>query len=138
MHKFTYGNVIYQTEYQALGDINPYRYRGYRYDSEIGMYYLNSRYYIPKTGRFLNSDGIQGQNGNILSSNMYAYCANNPILYIDPDGDSFIVALLVGAFVGGLAGLFGQMLSDQITSGITETYYHSSQETYIGHLSAVQ
>jgi len=127
-----YGNITYQTPSQSIGNINPYRYRGYRYDSEIKMYYLTSRYYNPTTGRFISSDGLLGQVGNVLSTNMYAYCANNPVLYIDPDGDSFFVGLLIAGIVGGLAGLFGQMISDSITSSITHTDYRSSQETYIG------
>jgi len=50
------GNAI--TDETNIGLINPYRYRSYRYDSEIDMYYLNSRYYNPEWGRFINADGI--------------------------------------------------------------------------------
>ena len=39
-----------------LGEINPLRYRGYIYDQETGLYYLQSRYYNPTWGRFLNAD----------------------------------------------------------------------------------
>lgn len=53
------------------------------------MYYLNSRYYNPQIGRFLNSDGLLGETGDILSTNMYAYCANNPVMYTDRDGHSW-------------------------------------------------
>jgi RHS repeat-associated protein len=66
--------------------INQYRYRGYRYDSEVNLYYLNSRYYNPETARFINADGIIGQVGNIQSTNMFAYCANNPVMYTDISG----------------------------------------------------
>ncbi|MCF7924803.1 MAG: RHS repeat-associated core domain-containing protein [Candidatus Izimaplasma sp.] len=88
-----YGSTVVNYTYDAYGNIsmstvndNSYTYRGYRYDSEINMYYLNSRYYNPEIGRFLNSDGIIGDLGGILSTNMYAYCQNNPILYDDPTG----------------------------------------------------
>ncbi|MDC7243330.1 MAG: RHS repeat-associated core domain-containing protein [Sphaerochaetaceae bacterium] len=84
------GNIVdidSELGYSTLADINPYRYRGYRYDSEISMYYLNSRYYNPEVGRFLNSDRVLGQQGNILSSNIFIYCQNNPIMLSDSQGD---------------------------------------------------
>ena len=65
---------------------NPFTYRGYYYDDEIGLYYLQSRYYDPATGRFLNADGVEylGANGDIYSYNLYAYCSNNPVMYTEP------------------------------------------------------
>lgn len=72
----------------SIGIDNPYRYRGYRYDEEISMYYLNSRFYDANIGRFINSDGLMGQQGNILGHNMYAYTQNNPVMYVDPSGMS--------------------------------------------------
>lgn len=50
------------------------------------MYYLNSRYYNPEIGRFINSDGLLGEFGSLATNNMYSYCANNPIMYTDPSG----------------------------------------------------
>ena len=65
--------------------INPLRYRGYYYDSETGMYYLQSRYYDPETGRFINVDGLVST-GGFLGFNMFAYCKNNPVMLSDPSG----------------------------------------------------
>ena len=70
----------------TLGVANPFRYRGYYYDTESGFYYLQSRYYDPEVGRFLNADGILGANQDILSYNLYAYCSNNPVNLSDPTG----------------------------------------------------
>lgn len=71
----------------TVGEKNPYRHRGYRYDSEIGLYYLNSRYYNPEWGRFINADGLVGVSGDLLGHNMFAYCQNNPVNPTDSNGD---------------------------------------------------
>jgi RHS repeat-associated protein len=62
---------------------NPFRYRGYYYDSDLGMYYLQSRYYDAKICRFINSDSYTSTGQGILSTNMFAYCINNPVNRVD-------------------------------------------------------
>lgn len=69
----------------TLGKLNPFRYRGYVYDEEIGSYYLRSRYYSPVLGRFLNADSILMIN-SIIGHNGFAYCKNNPYMRVDYDG----------------------------------------------------
>jgi RHS repeat-associated protein len=84
-----YGNIIdeyIRTGYQHIFDHNSYTYRGYRYDSNIELYYLNSRYYSPEVGRFINTDGLLGSTGNITDTNMYVYALNNPVMRVDPSG----------------------------------------------------
>ena len=66
---------------------NPFRYRGYYFDSELGFYYLNSRYYDPAVGRFINADTLVSTGQGILGYNMFAYCNNNPTLFCDCSGD---------------------------------------------------
>ncbi|MEG0772705.1 RHS repeat-associated core domain-containing protein [Clostridium sp.] len=73
-------------------------YNQYRYDTENGLYYLQSRYYNPEWGRFINADTIVGEVGEPISHNMFAYCNNDPVNMEDPDGD---IAWWVGAAVGG-------------------------------------
>ena len=81
-----YGNVISATG--TLAGINPIRYRGYYYDAETGFYYLQSRYYDPATGRFVNADFLLSIGKGIIYNNIFAYCLNNPIKYLDASGDS--------------------------------------------------
>ena len=74
----------------TLADINPLRYRGYYYDAETGFYYLQSRYYDPEIGRFINADSYASTDATgLLSTNMFAYCENNPVMRVDPTGELF-------------------------------------------------
>ena len=70
----------------TLGTLNPLRYRGYVYDVETGLYYLQSRYYNPEWGRFISADAYISTGQGVLGHNMFAYCLNNPIMYADPCG----------------------------------------------------
>ena len=78
------GNAI--TDQNHVANRNPIRYRGYYYDTESGLYYLNSRYYDPVTGRFINLDGVMGVNHNMVTYNLFAYCGNNPVTRYDNTG----------------------------------------------------
>ena len=67
--------------------MNPFRYRGYVYDFETGLYYLQSRYYDPETGRFISADDqMAGVGGDLLGYNLFAYCQNDPVNQVDPTG----------------------------------------------------
>ncbi len=73
----------------SLGSLNPFRYRGYIYDEETGFYYLNSRYYDPETGRFINADDatmVALSPKSISDKNLFAYCDNNPVMRVDTSG----------------------------------------------------
>lgn len=90
----SFGNILSIKDYnnQDIVDssnvaiVNPYRYRGYYYDREIDMYYLNYRYYNPKWGRFINPDNAFTIIKSIMSPNLFIYCDNCPISKIDPEG----------------------------------------------------
>ena len=71
----------------TLGVLNPLTYRSYIYDHETGLYYLQSRYYNPTWGRFLNADAFVSTGQGLLGNNMFAYCNNNPVIYIDISGE---------------------------------------------------
>ena len=88
----------------TLADINPLRYRGYYYDAETGFYYLQSRYYDPEIGRFINADSYASTDATgLLSTNMFAYCENDPVNKSDPDGE--VAHLAIGAVVGAIANV---------------------------------
>ena len=76
-----WGNILSVTGSMAdtLGESNPLRYRGYVYDQETGLYYLQSRYYDPEVGRFLNADALVSTGQGLLGNNMFAYCLNKAI-----------------------------------------------------------
>ncbi len=85
--KPTITNVAGTTESTNLIARNPYLYRGYHYDHETGLYYLNSRYYDPETGRFVNADSLMGTTGeSVQGYNLFAYCFNNPVNMSDNSG----------------------------------------------------
>ena len=94
----------------TLGAQNPLRYRGYVYDTETGLYYLQSRYYNPAWGRFINADAYASTGQGIIGNNMFAYCGNNPVIRHDPTGQFGLTATIfgiaiwkIGVAVAGLA-----------------------------------
>lgn len=92
----------------ALGHNNPLRYRGYVYDNETGLYYLNSRYYNPVWGRFINAD--EQLNDDILGNNMFAYCSCNPISRTDNSGKGWVFACaVVGLIAGGVTKIISNV-----------------------------
>jgi len=102
-----WGDVTYS--YDAFGNektestgSNPFRYSGEYYDEETGFIYLRNRYYDPSTGRFINEDPIKD------GLNWYVYCGGNPVMFVDPTGETaaFIAG---GAIIGGFVGALSQV-----------------------------
>ena len=80
-----WGNVTCDNIYPVVTH-NPLLYRGYVYDMETGLYYLQSRYYNPEWGRFINADAISATGQGFVGNNMFAYCNNNPVNFYDEAG----------------------------------------------------
>lgn len=100
-----------------LAALNPCSYRGYDYDEETGYYYLQSRYYDPEIGRFLNSDdaAFLEANGTILGYNLFSYCCNSPISIEDKSGHFGTPIQWACAIIGALVGIpFGKWLANKL------------------------
>ena len=100
----SWGNVLTATG--VMAEVNPFRYRGYYYDSETGLYALQSRYYDPQTGRFLNLDDFDTlavTPEELTDKNLYAYCDNNPIMRVDRGGEFWGA---IARFVGGVVAQY--------------------------------
>ena len=96
-----------ETTNNALAHANPIRYRGYYYDDDTGLYYLNARYYSPKWRRFISPDDTSYLDPETVNGlNLYCYCGNDPVNFIDPSGHFVLTisALLTGIAIGAAVG----------------------------------
>ncbi|MBR7177764.1 MAG: hypothetical protein IKD26_06100 [Clostridia bacterium] len=107
-----YGKCTIVTDTYNIARANPFRYRGYYWDSDLELYYLMSRYYDPQTGRFINADSLEYLDSETIGGlNLYSYCGNNPVMYADPSGHIAISTLILcslaliglGLTIGGVA-----------------------------------
>ena len=142
-----YGNHIVldengneDTSLTSIGHLNPFRYRGYYFDEESGLYYLNSRYYDPETGRFISPDILtilDETKGQINGLNLYMYCRNNPIMYIDSNGcfaisfGALLSGILIGVGIGASIGFISAAYSDYKDDGIL---FNGDLLNYIGSI----
>ena len=138
----------------TLGAMNPFRYQGYVYDAETGLYYLNSRYYNPAWGRFINADSeVAGIGGDARGSNLFEYCFNNPVNMSDPGGNwpkwvsglldiaSGVTQILAGVAMATAAAATGVgiavgigMIANGITtawSGVSQIYNYRTGTNYL-------
>ncbi len=146
IHTRQFVDISTQTSYtqsglnnKTIALLNPFRYRSYYYDEETGLYYLNSRYYDPQIGRFINADNISTLDVTQIALNglnLYAYCLNNPVNETDEDGNmawwlklllgitfivvgAFITALTAGTGTGFWAAFGSALLTSTIQTGIS-------------------
>ena len=119
-----------------IANKNPFRYRSYYYDTETGLYYLNSRYYDPEIGRFINIDDISVLNVTNIALNgvnLYAYCLNNPVNEVDENGYflSFLIGMLIGALIGTVIGAASYGIS-YLYKGITTGNWEFNTAEFLG------
>lgn len=108
-----WGNFTVGTNVDGIAFVNKFRYRGYYYDSDTGYYYLQTRYYDPQMGRFLNADEIGYLDPETIHGcNLYAYCKNNPIMGIDPMGTFELFTLIAIAALVVLS-IVDEIISDK-------------------------
>ncbi len=108
----------FQIGYHNAGNLtpailNPFAYRGYYYDADLNLYYLNSRYYDQNTRRFISPDAQISD--DILGKNLYLYCGNNPVTRKDDTGEGWLFAAICGA-VGALFNA-GEKVVSNISEG---------------------
>ncbi len=138
--------VVATSGYETLAQLNPFRYRGYFYDVETGLYFLKTRYYDPEIGRFINIDEVSYLDAEAINGlNLYIYCDDNPIMGYDPDGTwnwkkfwktAAVVVVAVAAVAltvvtlgtaapavtAGIVGGVAAASASIITQGVTEGY----------------
>ena len=113
-----WGEVLVSSDASGFGlaQINPLRYRGYYYDQETGLYYLQTRYYDPKVRRFLNADDasvLTKDPEQLTEKNLYAYCDDNPVMYRDDTGMFDIVSGIFGAVTNVATTYFAAKVTGQ-------------------------
>jgi RHS repeat-associated protein len=105
----------------TVGAKNPYRYRGYRYDNESGLYYLQSRYYDPVTSRMLNADNtdvLTATPEDLTDKNLFAYCDNDPINRDDKSGDFWEYSAAGVGALGAGAGISWGAIGGTVLAGL--------------------
>lgn len=109
------GNILQLTDYYPFGDSrieettetyhNDYTYTGKERDEDTELLYYEARYYDSTIGRFISLDPWGGDTADPQSFNKYAYVRNNPLKYVDPDGEKvWLYARRLNSF-GGSAGV---------------------------------
>ena len=137
-----WGNCATLQDANGIATLNPFRYRGYYFDQENDLYYLQSRYYDPETCRFVNADDISYLDTETIGGlNLYAYCGNNPVMAVDPEGTAWlewvlgimiiIAAVALSVVTAGIAapisaalggGLWGTIIGGAIAGAIVEPF----------------
>ena len=135
----SWGKLVSISGSQAdtIGEMNPFRCRGYYYDTESGLYYLQSRYYDPEIGRFINADGWLGANGDILAYNLLAYCGNNPVNLSDPTGEvaASTIVLCASILIAATAETFSPAGQERVQKAINEpSFYNITNQLTLGAL----
>ena len=133
-----WGHCMVGANVDGIAELNPFRYRGYYYDSESGLYYLMSRYYDPQIGQFISPDTQDYLAPDTIGGvDLYAYCNNNPVMYVDPTGHvaiSILIWIIVGAAVLTTAGAIAYGVIEEETIVLDLSYTTLDGGKYGGSL----
>lgn len=111
-------NPNMQDDVTFVGNVNPWRFKGYYYDVETSLYYITSRYYDPEIGRFISPDSVDYLDPTTINGlNLYAYCGNDPVNRVDPTGH-FWASLFVGILIGAAIGFGTTAYADYKNDGV--------------------
>ena len=122
---------------ETLGKDNPYRFKGYYYDEETGMYYLKSRYYQPEICRFISADDISIMLDNPMSlwdKNLYVYGDNDPVNKKDDDGE--IAQFVAMGIIGAVTNVGISFIASKVT-GQDYGWKDAVVDAAVGALSAI-
>ena len=114
---------------ETLGSVQPFRYRGYVFDEKTGLYYLRSRYYNPQWGRFVNADKLVSTFQKSSKHNLFSYCGNSVISYMDPDGLFAIQGLLLAGVLAACTLLLSGCAA-KTDYGAASTYKPTTSTKY--------
>ena len=116
-HKVCDDNETVRTEEEFIGNINPFRYRGYYYDVETQLYWVSSRYYSPELCRWISPDSIEYLDPQSINGlNLYCYCYNNPIMYKDSAGNFPEIIWIFGDIISGFTEQLGSIILEQASN----------------------
>ncbi|MDE6241815.1 MAG: hypothetical protein K2M08_05310 [Anaeroplasmataceae bacterium] len=133
-----YGNHRILINKDDIANINPIRYRSYYFDIETGLYLVTTRYYNPEWCRFISPDSIEYLDpSSINGMNLYAYCYNNPVNYVDPDGHmpKWLQGLAIGLAVVGAILVVGAITA--LTMGVGTTIMATTMAGAVIHGAAI-
>ena len=117
-HKVLNPNGTENTSPSFIGNINPIRYRSYYYDTDLKMYWLTTRYYDPKVGRFISPDHYSYLDyQKIHGINLYCYAKDNPVMYYDPSGHfALLLLFVVFVFIVVTTAVVSAAIASELTS----------------------
>ena len=136
-----YGRILSATNYNRAEDIakfNPIRYKGYYYETDTSYYRLDSRYYDPAIGRFINADNISLLTETptaLTDKNLYSYCDNNPVMRKDSEGE--IWNFVIGAAVSGVVSAGFEAANQIISNGKVTDWGAVGKSFAVGAVSSV-
>ena len=131
------GTAVSQTS-NTIAAINPFRYRGYRYDGDTGLYYLQSRYYDPVSCRFVNADKYASTGYGTVGFNMFAYCNNNPVSFADQTGDLFGIDDIVAVAAVFIVVVVVAVVTSPPVQTAIDGLAHSLSDALLDVVNAVQ